>query len=363
MATPMSADAWLNCLRIEGITKIVQMPKWKTHNRDAATGKPFGPVHGVVIHHTAGVGPGMAGLCYHGTASLPGPLCHDFLAKDGTLYLVGHGRTNHAGTVTPAVKAAIIAEDKPASQREQGAETVDGNDFLYGLEIENRGDGKDPYPAAQYDVAVRWAAARARYHGWSAQSVWGHKEITTRKIDPSFPMSTFRTAVAARLASHPSAPATPTTPTVPTTPPRTLESTGLGMTDYTAVSLTGTSQSLTDGQTREIYFTGEQSDDPGDHGLNGKTVLTGPAQFNGAGKLRFSAPVPDGVTARLVRQEANATVGTEWMTDVTEGADHFVFPVIGTVGAGQDLVLTVVNNSGQAITLVEAFLRFNSQAA
>lgn len=210
MATPMSAGAWENALRIEGITKIVKMPGWSTHNRDDETGKTFGPVHGVVIHHTAGVGEGMANFCYKGTSALPGPLCHDFLAKDGTLYLVGHGRTNHAGTTTQAVKNAFIADKAPTgAERRQVPENVDGNDFLYGIEIENKGDSKDPYPAAQYEVAVRWAAARLRFHGWSANSAWGHKEITGRKIDPSFDMVKFRKDVAARLSKHPSAPTTP----------------------------------------------------------------------------------------------------------------------------------------------------------
>ena len=199
MSTPWTFSERLAAYRAEGIAKIVVMSGAQTHNRDAATGRTFGPVHGVTIHHTAGVGSGMAQFCYNGNPSLPGPLCHDFLAKDGTLYVVGHGRTNHAGTVTPAVKAAIINEQAPASQKNVGSETEDGNDFLHGLEIENLGNGSDPYPAQQYEVAVRWAAAHARHYGWSVNSVWGHKEITSRKIDPSFNMNTFRSAVGARL--------------------------------------------------------------------------------------------------------------------------------------------------------------------
>lgn len=360
MATPMSADGWLNALRVEGITKIVQMPNWKTHNRDDETGKVFGPVYGVAIHHTAGVGPGMAEFCRKGSADLPGPLVQDFLAKDGTLYLVGHGRCNHAGSVTPAVRDAIKADKAPTGhEREQGAETVDGNDFLYGLEIENKGDGKDPYPAAQYAVAVKWAAARLRYHGWTANSAWGHKELTTRKTDPSFPkgMAQFRKDVAAVLA-HPAGYKAPTTPS------RSIDSVEInGMTDYTSVARTGTTSSIGNGLTYEVYFTSEQADDPGDHGLNGKSVLSGPGQFSGAVKIRFETPAPAGLTFRMVRQENNVTVGTEWMGDITPGADHFVAPVIGAVGTGQNLVLVIENHSGGTVNLTEAFLRFHSQAA
>lgn len=202
MATPWTFEQRLAAYRAEGITDIVVLAGAATHNRDAETGRTFGPVYGVTIHHTAGVSPGMKSVIYNGVSGLPGPLAQDFLAKNGTLYVVGHGRCNHAGSVTPAVKAAIIAESQPSNERDQGSETVDGNDFLYGLEIENEGDGNDPYPAAQYDVAVRWAAAHLRHHGWSANSAWGHKEITRRKIDPSFNMNSFRVAVAARLADQ-----------------------------------------------------------------------------------------------------------------------------------------------------------------
>lgn len=203
MATPWTFDERLAAYRAEGITDIVVMPGAKTHNRDSETGRAFGPVHGVAIHHTAGVSSGMKNVIYNGVAGLPGPLAQDFLAKDGTLYVVGHGRCNHAGNVTEAVKKSIIAERAPnLNDRRVGSETEDGNDFLYGLEIENEGDGSDPYPAKQYDVAVRWAAAHLRHHGWVQNSVWAHKEITGRKVDPSFGMDAFRDRVQARLASN-----------------------------------------------------------------------------------------------------------------------------------------------------------------
>jgi hypothetical protein len=198
----MTWAQWLAALKAEGITDIVEMPGWKTHNRNHKGA--WGEVHGLTIHHTAGVGTGMADFCFNGTAALPGPLCHDFLAKDGTLYLVGNGRTNHAGTIAANAHTAIGNETMPLNGtfKPDRAEPFDGNRELYGIEIENRGDGTDPYPEKQYDVAVRWAAARCRFHGWSAGSIAGHKEVTTRKVDPSFGMASFRTHVAARLAAN-----------------------------------------------------------------------------------------------------------------------------------------------------------------
>lgn len=89
-----------------------------------------------------------------------------------------------------------------SSPRPDVAEPIDANDLYYGIEIENLGDGRDPYPTVQYDAAVRWAAALCRAHGWSADSVIGHREGTRRKIDPTFSMEVFRAAVAERL-KHP----------------------------------------------------------------------------------------------------------------------------------------------------------------
>lgn len=200
----MSAAQWLAALRAEGITKIVEMPGWKTHNRNE--GRAWGEVHGLAVHHTAGVGTGMANYCYKGSAALPGPLVQDFLAKDGTLYLVGNGRCNHAGTIAANAHDAIANDAMPftGTLKPDSSEPYDGNRELYGLEIENRGDGSDPYPAAQYDVAVRWAAARCRVHDWTAGSIAGHKELTRRKTDPSFSMPVFRENVRDRLDHSPS---------------------------------------------------------------------------------------------------------------------------------------------------------------
>lgn len=206
MAAVWTFEQRLAAYRAEGITKIVIMPGAKTHNRDDETGKTFGPVYGVAIHHTAADWDNDedgAQFCYRGTASLPGPLCSDYLGEDGTLYVIGHGRTNHAGTTTQAVKDSLLAGRKPnMTDRTVGAENVDANDFLFGLEIENRGDGKDPYEPVQYDVAVRWACAHIRHYkaqGWDENNAWGHKEITGRKIDPSFSMDKYRADVKARL--------------------------------------------------------------------------------------------------------------------------------------------------------------------
>ncbi|MFE4658369.1 N-acetylmuramoyl-L-alanine amidase [Streptomyces hydrogenans] len=196
MATPMTADQLVTALAAEGV-RLVEHRSWRTHNRNHKGA--WGPVHGVYIHHTAGVSTHMPDICYDGYDELPGPVCHGMLAKSARLYLVGHGRANHAGGIAANAYDAAVNES-PDHPRPDAAEPIDGNSHFYGLEIENKGDGTDPFPAEQYDQAVRWAAAHCRFHGWTANSVIGHKEATRRKTDPAFSMAQFRAAVDERLA-------------------------------------------------------------------------------------------------------------------------------------------------------------------
>ncbi|MGW0651173.1 peptidoglycan-binding protein [Streptomyces umbrinus] len=196
MATPLTADALARALRGEGVA-LSEHSNWRTHNRNHKG--PWGPVHGVMLHHTAGTD--SLRLCRDGTAALPGPLCVGLIAKDGTLHLLGYGRTNHAGSGSTAVLDAVRAERSPLPA--PGPDAVDGNARFYGFEIENLGNGRDPYPAAQLAAVERLSAAVCRAHGWSAASVIAHKEWTRRKIDPSFPMAVMRARIDALLGDGP----------------------------------------------------------------------------------------------------------------------------------------------------------------
>lgn len=192
MSEPMTPGQWRTALRAEGV-RFSEYEDWTTHNRNGAG--PFSNVNGVIIHHTAGTN--SLSLCRNGRSDLPGPLAHAHLAKSGTVTLLSTGRANHAGSGSQLVYSSVLSEVPAPSA---GPDAVDGNAHFYGIEIENLGDSKDPYPEAQYEAAVRWVAAICRFHGWSAYSVIGHKEWTTRKIDPTFSMGSFRARVAARLA-------------------------------------------------------------------------------------------------------------------------------------------------------------------
>jgi len=209
MASPLSADALVRALRNEGL-KVVEHSGWRTNNRNSRGA--WGPVHGVMIHHTVTSGTdATVRLCFEGRSDLPGPLCHGVIAKDGTVHLVGNGRANHAGLGDDEVLRAVIAESSGLPSPNEN--NTDGNARFYGFECVNLGDGQDPWPAAQLEAIEAASAAICRAHRWSARSVIAHKEWTNTKIDPrGFSMSGMRDRIASRLGA--AAPTPPPQPVV-----------------------------------------------------------------------------------------------------------------------------------------------------
>jgi N-acetylmuramoyl-L-alanine amidase len=211
MAAPLSAARLLAALRGEGLT-VVEHRNWRTHNR--AGHGAWGPVNGVMIHHTVTSGTkNSVELCYNGRPDLPGPLCHGVIAKDGSVHLVGNGRANHAGLGDDEVLRAVVAERGLPAHNELN---TDGNARFYGFECVNLGNGRDPWPAAQLEAIEKAAAGICRAHGWSERSVIGHLEWSYEKIDPTgFTMSSLRGRVRERLAAKPDGGRQPPVPTTP----------------------------------------------------------------------------------------------------------------------------------------------------
>ncbi|MER5677342.1 peptidoglycan-binding protein [Streptomyces sp. NPDC002238] len=214
MAAPASADGFIKALLDEGL-EVVEVGNWRERNRNHKG--PWGPVHGVMLHHTVTKGTTRTvGICRDGYAALPGPLCHGVIAKDGRVHLVGYGRTNHAGLGDDDVLEAVIAEKRLPADDESN---TDGNRHFYGFECENLGDGKDPWPAVQLEAIERAAAALCRFHGWDAPSVIGHKEWQPGKVDPrGFEMDDMRARIHDRLVDEEPVPPKKPTPKPPARP-------------------------------------------------------------------------------------------------------------------------------------------------
>jgi hypothetical protein len=171
---------WLADVLRQGGCNVTELAGWETRGRRGA----FGPVKGVLCHHTAGPYTGNApslNLIVNGRPDLAGPLSHLHLARDGTFTVVAAGRCNHAGLGTW-----------------QGVTA--GNTSFIGIEAENAGNGSDPWPDVQMEAYAKGCAAILKHIGAAPIMCVGHKEYALppgRKIDPSFNMTAFRQKVAA----------------------------------------------------------------------------------------------------------------------------------------------------------------------
>lgn len=213
MAKPLAYGEFIAALKGAGL-KVVEVktngrsPQYHNRNHIGA----WGPVHGVMVHHTVTEGTDRTvEICRKGYSGLPGPLCHNVIAKDGTVYVVGYGRTNHAGKGDMDVLNAVRAESYATRPPVPNSNSVDGNPFYYGFECENLGDGKDPWPDKQMDALVKATGAICKAHGWSEKSVIGHIEWQDGKPDPrGFTMPSLRTLVRKWLAPKPNPAPKPT---------------------------------------------------------------------------------------------------------------------------------------------------------
>lgn len=184
-------------LRSYGVT-VRECDGWQSRHRPGE----FTPI-GTTWHHTAGLN--ALRIVRDGRADLSGPLADIYLDKQGVAWVVSDGRCNHAGKVAGIV-VARCRNDKPPLGTAAAlglVDDTDGNRWFYGVEMENLGDGVDPWPAVQLDAAARIGAALCHAHGWTANRNVGHLEITRRKIDPrGFPMSSLRALVAEHLTGR-----------------------------------------------------------------------------------------------------------------------------------------------------------------
>ena len=350
MATPLTPDHLLSALKAEGV-KVVEHPGWRTHERDAATGKPFGPVHGVMIHHTAALN--AENVVYNGRSDLPGPLAHLYIDKQGVAHLLSAGRANHAGGGDKRVLDAVIAETYPLpapTKHEGSSGAADGNDAFYGFECENLGDGEDHWPAVQMDAIRRAAAAICRAHDWSEKSVIGHKEWSDWKVDPKgFTMTSLRDSIGERLdhAANWTKSSTTTTTTsgasMPTGGPFLL-----------ALARTG-DQGLSPSTWSDVYWDTEYTDEGSVYSGSGAT-FGNTGYYNGEVYVRLgSMEVGKEFQVRIVEVDSS---GTEVQTFPisegigTSGSSFHSHGIAGKLPAGHKLKVQV-NQFGTANAISE----------
>lgn len=229
MATPMTSSQIVAQLKKWGVKYVeisVGGESWKDHNR--AGHGAWGGMNGFIWHHTgadvSNAKTYAAGTMWSGISGLPGPLCHFTIGVDGTVYLVGWGRTNHAGGGDPVVLNHVINEDytgqlHPTKGNSNG---VDGNAHFYGVEIQYSGSHK--MTNAQYISALKLSGAICEFHKWSEKSVIAHGEWSSDKWDPGYApgkimnMVDVRTDVKATIKAGATPTTTPPVVTPPTTP-------------------------------------------------------------------------------------------------------------------------------------------------
>lgn len=168
--------------------KVSAEPGWRTRSANGG----FKP-KAVIVHHdassTSSGNWGARNIIINGRSGIPGPLSQFILARDGQVLVVSQNRANHAGTGGP--RAGI-----PANY---------GNYYAWGIEAANNGIG-EKWTKKQLNAYYRLCAALLAYMGTKdVNKVIGHKEWTSRKIDPAgINMDQFRKQVKRALADGPS---------------------------------------------------------------------------------------------------------------------------------------------------------------
>jgi peptidoglycan hydrolase-like protein with peptidoglycan-binding domain len=173
---------WLPQALLDAGLKVATVKGWEFRGFG-----DMGEVFGIICHHTGGprkLNMPSLNTIIEGRSDLRGPLAQLALGRDGTWYIIGAGRCNHAGM---GVWNGITA----------------GNSHFLGVEAENTGlpDG-DPWPGVQMDAYRRGVAALLAHIGRDAEWCAGHKEYALphgRKNDPSFDMAEFRLEVSELL--------------------------------------------------------------------------------------------------------------------------------------------------------------------
>ncbi len=160
---------------------------------------------GIIIHHTAAGGtqdaPSLS-IIRTGRPYLNGPLAPLLIGRLGAVYVCcdDGGVCNHAGPGRSVVLDKV-RRGEPLGPEDVSwgvQDSVGGNRWFYGVELENAGNGIEPFGAEQYESALAVTRALIAKHDWGCYSVIAHHEWSRRKIDPNrntFNIQAFREAL------------------------------------------------------------------------------------------------------------------------------------------------------------------------
>ena len=134
MTTPVGRTLTPNELRSYGLA-VTEIPGWETRRTSIL---PFRPV-GQMAHHTAGTD--------SQALIVARALSQMLVRKDGVIVYVASGRTAHPGNGSSVVLDEVRQGIAPSgTARQRGlADNTRGYQYFVGYEVENRGDGRDPY--------------------------------------------------------------------------------------------------------------------------------------------------------------------------------------------------------------------------
>ena len=167
------------------------------------TGRPLKPF-GIVVHHTASnriADPdNVVAMCVRGVNKVPGPLYNYLIKRNGTIVKLtaGNIKANHAGRGLQSVLNRT-QRNLPVLGNATKPGKISANSRFIGVSIINDGLGED-VPETQMDALVDLCAFLCDEHKWNPDStVIGHKEWTSRKVDPLFSMPELRVMVSRRM--------------------------------------------------------------------------------------------------------------------------------------------------------------------
>lgn len=178
----MARLLWLpDVLRAAGLT-VHEYQGWRTRGLES-----FGPVLGIVCHHTASSltskdSDEVHRLAITGSLTAAAPISQLYLSRSGAWWVLA------SGTCT-GVRTGIA-----------GPLTGKGDDSVLQIEAQHAG-GVEPWTTVQYTSYARGCAALADRLGIDVSFVIGHKEHQPgQKVDPTFDMRQFRRDVAALMS-------------------------------------------------------------------------------------------------------------------------------------------------------------------